>query len=112
MIDPATQIEYYSAVTPDWGRERKSMWSWNPPIALMQSIRAYQSARGPFAPIQRKIAKYRHRFWSIVTGADIPVDSKIGGGLRIPHPNGVVILPLCPIGPNCMFFPAGDDRRD
>ncbi|HEY2484191.1 MAG TPA: hypothetical protein VGI36_03540 [Candidatus Binataceae bacterium] len=44
-----------------------------------------------------------HRFWSIVTGADIPLDSHIGGGLQLPHPNGVVIFPRAVIGPNCLI---------
>jgi serine O-acetyltransferase len=39
-----------------------------------------------------------------VTGADIPVTVKIEGGLRLPHPNGIVISPFSSIGPNCMFF--------
>jgi len=46
----------------------------------------------------------RHRFWSAVSGADIPLNSKIGGGLMIPHPNGIVIHPDAEIGPNCLIF--------
>lgn len=52
----------------------------------------------------RKSAVVRHRFWSIVTGADIPLNSNIGGGLLLPHPNGVVIHPEARIGPNCLIF--------
>mgnify|MGYP003583938052 CR=1 FL=1 len=43
-------------------------------------------------------------FWSVVTGADIPVNSRIGGGLIMLHPNGIVIHPWATIGPNCLFF--------
>ena len=43
-------------------------------------------------------------FWSIITGADIPVNCKIGGGLLLPHPNGVVIHPGSRIGVNCLIF--------
>lgn len=46
----------------------------------------------------------RHRFWSVVTGADIPLDCQIGGGLLLPHPNGIVIHPKAIIGPNCLIF--------
>ena len=45
-----------------------------------------------------------NRFWSIVTGADIPPNCQIGGGLLLPHPNGVVIHPGAVIGPNCLVF--------
>ncbi len=46
----------------------------------------------------------RHRFWSVVTGADIPLGSRIDGGLLLPHPNGVVIHPHARVGPNCLIF--------
>jgi serine O-acetyltransferase len=51
------------------------------------------------------VASLRHRFWSAVAGADIPVNaSRIGGGLMIPHPTGVVVHPEAVIGPNCLIF--------
>ena len=40
----------------------------------------------------------------MVCGSDIPLNSKIGGGLLLPHPNGVVIHPRSSIGPNCLIF--------
>jgi serine O-acetyltransferase len=46
----------------------------------------------------------RHRFWAIVTGADVPLNSEIEGGLMLPHPNGVVIHPEARVGPNCILF--------
>ena len=52
----------------------------------------------------RKIAVMRHRFWSAVTGADIPLGTRIDGGLMLPHPNGIVIHPDATIGPNCLIF--------
>ncbi len=93
-----------SATVPDWSRETKAFRQWYPSRSLMASIRAYQTARGPLAGIRRRLAVYRHRFWSIVTGADIPIDGVIGGGLLIPHPNGIVIHPAAAIGPNCLLF--------
>jgi serine O-acetyltransferase len=50
------------------------------------------------------VAVFRHRFWSTVAGADIPLGSQIGGGLLLPHPNGIVIHPAVRIGPNCLIF--------
>lgn len=54
--------------------------------------------------MRRKLAVLRHRFWSVVTGADVPLNSQIGGGLLMPHPNGIVIHPGAQIGPNCLLF--------
>lgn len=51
-----------------------------------------------------KLALVRHRLWSVITGADIPVNCSIGGGLIMPHPNGIVIHPAAVIGPNCLIF--------
>ena len=39
-----------------------------------------------------------------MTGADIPLNCQIGGGLLIPHPNGIVIHPHAQIGVNCLIF--------
>lgn len=52
----------------------------------------------------RRLAVMRHRFWSIVTGAEIPLNCRICGGLMIPHPNGIVIHPDSEIGPNCFVL--------
>ena len=54
--------------------------------------------------MQRCWAVLRHRFWSVVTGADIPINCQLGGGLLIPHPNGIVIHPDAQVGPNCLIF--------
>jgi serine O-acetyltransferase len=89
-----------SATEPDWSRERRN--GWEPGKALLKCIRDYQRANGN--GLSAKIAVLRHRFWSVVTGADIPINSKIGGGLLIPHPNGIVIHPGSEIGPNCLLF--------
>lgn len=39
-----------------------------------------------------------------MTQADIPLNADIGGGLLLPHPNGIVIHPMARIGPNCLIF--------
>jgi serine O-acetyltransferase len=99
-------VEPISASEPDWSREAKGTFEWNPPRSLLASIRSYQRhrSRGPLATLARKWAVVRYRFWSVVTGADIPLGTRIGGGLVIPHPNGIVIHTDCVIGPNCIIF--------
>jgi serine O-acetyltransferase len=46
----------------------------------------------------------QHRFWSVVTGADIPLNCQIEGGLLLPHSNGIVIHPTATIGVNCLIL--------
>ena len=52
----------------------------------------------------KKLCVVRHRFWSAVCAADIPLDCQIEGGLLLPHPVGVVIHPDARVGPNCLLF--------
>ena len=95
-----------SAEVPDWTREIPQHF-WDPGRKLLRTIRKYQSWRtrgGVFGLWYCKILVVRHRFWSIVTGADIPLTCQIGGGLLIPHPNGIVIHPSAKIGVNCLIF--------
>ena len=92
---------------PDWSREHKSFFTWDPSRSLLASIRAYQyyaSSNALLVRLPRKIAVFRHLFWSVITAADIPINCKIGGGLLIPHPNGIVIHPDVIIGVNCLIF--------
>lgn len=92
---------------PDWGREALKAGEWNPGKQLLASLRDYQrfaSSSGSLAVLRKKWAVVRHRFWSAVSGADIPLNAQIGGGLLLPHPNGVVIHPAARIGANCLIF--------
>jgi serine O-acetyltransferase len=96
-----------SADEPDWSRERKRSFEWAPSRSLLASIRSYQRfprTRGYWTIVPRCLAVLRHRWWSIVTGADIPLNCRLGGGLLLPHPNGIVIHPDAKIGPNCLLF--------
>lgn len=96
-----------SATEPDWNRERPGPRWWDPSRRLIGCIRRYQRCRGapgPVAAVLKRLSVAEHRFWSVVTGADIPVDSRIDGGLKLPHPNGVVVHPNASIGPNCLLF--------
>lgn len=96
-----------SAEIPDMSREHKAWLCWAPSRALLASIRAYErhcGSRNPLSLLLQKWAVLRHRFWSVITGADIPINSKIAGGLLLPHANGIVIHPDAHIGPNCLIF--------
>jgi serine O-acetyltransferase len=95
-----------SAEVADWSREMPRYF-WDPGRKLLLAIRRYQywhSKEGSLAGLTRKCIVLRHRFWSVMTGADIPLGCQIGGGLLIPHPNGIVIHPGARIGVNCLIF--------
>ena len=99
--------EEISATSPDWSREYKSFFAWVPSRSLLASIRSYQAlaiSNNPLKAILIKVAVLRHLFWSVVTGADIPINAQIAGGLLIPHPNGIVMHADVKIGPNCLVF--------
>jgi serine O-acetyltransferase len=97
---------FLSREIADWTRE-KPRGFWDPGRKLLLTIRRYQSLRTKNDPLAQILVKWvviRHRFWSVVTGADIPLNCNIGGGLLIPHPNGIVIHPGARIGANCLIF--------
>lgn len=94
-----------STSEPDWSREKPRQF-WDPSRRLLGAIRRYQRCKqkaGVLALFIAKMAVLQHRFWSVITGADIPLTSKLGGGLLIPHPNGIVIHPDSVIGVNCLI---------
>jgi serine O-acetyltransferase len=96
-----------SAIEPDWTREKSVHGRYEPGKYLLLTIRRYQQIKlngGIISKITLLFIILRYRFWSAVSGADIPLNSKIGGGLMIPHPNGIVIHPDAEIGPNCLIF--------
>jgi serine O-acetyltransferase len=96
-----------SATAPDWSRERVSFLAWQPSRRLLRAIRRYQRWHhrlGPIGWLIASLAIVQHHFWSIVTGADIPLNNALGGGLLLPHPNGIVIHPDAIVGPNCLLF--------
>lgn len=95
-----------STTDPDWSRE-KALRFWDPGRKLLASIRRYQvlkKRKGILYTLICNVVVIQYRFWSIVTGADIPLNSRIGGGLLITHPNGIVIHPQATIGVNCLIF--------
>jgi len=92
---------------PVWAREQPRK-CWVPSRKLLITIRQYQKYKNSkniiYKSILSKWCVIRHVFWSTVTGADIPLNCTIGGGLLLPHPNGVVIHPKAIIGNNCLIF--------
>jgi serine O-acetyltransferase len=81
---------------------------WKPAVRLLDSLRDYKRERlagTKLGLLKSKVAVVRHRFWSAVTGADIPLNTwELGEELQLPHPNGVVIHPEAEIGPHCTLF--------
>jgi serine O-acetyltransferase len=74
---------------------------------LLRSISSYQSHAsqpGALHALLRKLARCRHLFWSIVTASDIDPHCRIGAGLMLPHPNGVIFHGDAVIGNNCMIM--------
>ena len=95
-----------SAELPDWSREKPKRF-WDPGCKLLLAIRRYQywhNRHGLIANFIRKLMVLRYFFWSAITGAEIPLNCNIGGGLLIPHPNGIVIHPDAKLGVNCLIF--------
>jgi serine O-acetyltransferase len=91
-----------SASAPDWSREK--------PRNLFDSSRRFLKAhrdlemrKSRYSPA-RWIANFRHKFWAVIAQVDIPAGTKIGGGLLMPHPNGIVVHPDTVIGPNCLLM--------
>lgn len=90
----------------DWQRERPRRF-WDPSRRLLNVIRRYQRLKKKntfFTKLLSKVAVFEHLFWSVITGADIPLNCQLGGGLLLPHPNGVVIGPKAIVGVNCLIF--------
>ena len=105
MVKSVT-VPKISATEPDWSREQLRRW-WDPSRQLLKSIRAYQKWYGKGGIVGRFLCRVnvlQHRFWSVVTGTDIPINCQIAGGLLLPHPNGIVIHSSVSIGPNCLIF--------
>jgi serine O-acetyltransferase len=103
----STHADPVSAQVADMSREALRFGKWAPSRALLSSLRRYEklrSSRQPHEVVLRWITVLTHRFWSVVCGADIPLGSRLGGGLLLPHPNGIVIHPDAHVGVNCLIF--------
>jgi len=101
-MKPQTDI---SATEPDWRREQRIKNMYEPWKRLLVVIRRYQRIKAGYGfRILLPFLVLLHRFWSAVCGADIPLNSHLGGGLILTHPNGIVIHPGAKIGVNCLIF--------
>lgn len=92
-----------SNTEPDWSREAVRRF-WDPGPKLIRAIRRYQAARGRGARLMARYWALNHRFWSVITQCEIHLNCEIGGGLRLPHPTGIIVHPKARIGVNCMLF--------
>ncbi len=95
-----------STTAPDWSREAVRD-RWDGGRKLLRAIRrhaALEGRRGPWAALARARWRASHRLWSLLTQCEIQLGSRIGGGLLLTHPQGVVIHPDARIGPNCLLF--------
>lgn len=50
------------------------------------------------------LAKIAHRFWLLVSAADVDIAAEIDPSVRLPHPNGVVVHPGAVVGPDCLLM--------
>lgn len=103
MVEINENIDW---TVPDWSREKPRKF-WDPGRKLLKSIRDYQKLKKTSSlcyRVRSKLIVARYRFWSMITGAEIDLTCQIGGGLLIPHPNGIVIHPDSVIGINCLIF--------
>ena len=101
------QADDVSATVPDWSRERCRFLKWEPGQRLLRSVRSYQKWQkrgGLLGRVMCKLAAARNKFWGVMCGSDLPVTATIGGGLWMPHPQGIILHGLCSIGPNCLIF--------
>lgn len=98
-------LKMVSSDSADWEREKPRRF-WDPGRKLLATIRAYQCCKKSnhlFSFIHSKTLVLKYRFWSTVSGAELPINGDIGGGLLIPHPNGIVIHPGSRVGVNCLI---------
>jgi serine O-acetyltransferase len=75
--------------------------------ALVRSIadyNRYKGRQGIRSHILRKLCKLRHLFWSVMTASEVDINTSIGEGLLLPHPQGVIVHAKAVIGDNCMFM--------
>ncbi|WP_299423458.1 serine acetyltransferase [uncultured Shimia sp.] len=95
-----------SATEPDWSREVPRGF-WDPGPKLLRALRRYQAAKargGLFGKLACKRWVLSHRFWSVVTQSELHLNMRIDGGLRLPHPTGIIVHPNATIGPNCQLM--------
>lgn len=92
---------------PDWTREHPRHFSDPGRKLLLLTVRRYQFWRargGLFDRLAARLSPCAIAFWSVVTGAEIPLTCQVGRGVLVAHPNGIVIRPGAKIGVNSLIF--------
>ena len=92
-----------SATAPDWQRERLRHLPLRGRL-LLRAVRGYQGAQGPVGPVVKAWWKAVHACCSLLSQCTLPLNLQIGGGLLLPHPQGIVINHDAVIGVNCLIF--------
>lgn len=95
-----------SAKEPDWSREVPRGF-WDPGPKLLRALRRYQAAKargGLLGKLASKRWVLSHRFWSVITQSELHLNMQVAGGLRLPHPTGIVVHSNAKIGPNCQLM--------
>lgn len=80
---------------------------WDAGPKLLRAVRRYQAAKARGGLFGGAAAKYWvlvHRFWSVMTQSELHLNMRIDGGLRMPHPTGIIVHPDAVIGPNCQLM--------
>ena len=80
---------------------------WKMGDALVANVYLYQRyklRKGQSARILRKFSAVRHFIFSVITSSDVSPNATLGAGLKLPHPNGIVIHDNAVIGENCMIM--------
>ncbi len=100
------QVSGVSAEVPDLSREEVRRF-WDPGPKLIRAVRRYQAARargGLWGRIVSKVWVLDHHVWSVLCQSELHLNTRIGGGLRLTHPTGIIVHPGTVIGVNCMIF--------
>jgi len=80
---------------------------WKTGDALIANIHRYQRYKaraGGWPRLLGKLAALRHFVLSVITASDISPYARLGVGLKLPHPNGIVIHDDAVIGADCMIM--------
>lgn len=75
-----------------------------PLLASIAAFRHHRSKQGVWHLGMRKLARLRHAWWSFLTQSDIDPEACLGAGLKLPHPNGIVIHGDAVVGDDCMIM--------
>lgn len=107
VSEGSPEPELPSAHEPNWVRETSKRQNPRSARMLLRCVRAYErTASMPWGlrHVMRRLISVRHQAWQIIAGCEIPLCTRIGGGLLMPHPNGIIIHPRARIGVNCLLF--------